>query len=242
LKERVVKLEEGFGTVLKNQKEQQESIDKKMNKITEMLKKLRVVGFVNEKEEDFDESILDVENDLFLKDDTTVESMLVDMGCPQSMVGRTYLEKYLSKNKILMEDLEVKKCSQKFCFGPSKVYESTLLVKLPITIKQVRDESSFKKIFIEVFVVDAENAPLLCGKNTMKDWKVFLDLDKDVMHLDIDGRMTVGCVFSAGGHLLVPLHQNRNWNTDEMVYMMNEEGDVGCYAKLKKVQEATNHK
>jgi hypothetical protein len=235
-------LEEGVAEVSKNQKELMKIQQESMQKLEELLKKAKNVAFVNEREEMFEESIMDIENVMFMKEATTVEVMLMDTGCPQSLVSRSWLEKYLEKNKILMEDLKIHKCSQKFHFGPSNVYESMMLVELPITVRQSGVEEIFKKIIIKVFVVDAENVPLLCGKNTMKKWKVVLDMNEDVMDLDIDGRKKVGCIFTAGGHLVVPIHQNKNWNTDETVYMMNKENDVESFAKIKKIHEMTNHK
>jgi hypothetical protein len=119
---------ENLDKVMKTQQET-------MIKLEELLKKTKKVAFVNEKDETFEESIMDVENVLFLKDNSAVDVMLMDTGCPQSLVGKGWVERYLEKNKILLEDLEVKKCSQKFRFSPSKVYKSTMLVRLPITVR-----------------------------------------------------------------------------------------------------------
>jgi hypothetical protein len=115
-------------------------------------------------------------------------------------------------------------------------------VELPITVKEVGEEEIFNKIYIEVFVVEAENVPLLCGRNTMKQWRVVLDMDKDKMNIDIDEPKEIGCMFTTGGHLVVQLHQDSNWNTDDTVYYMKNEGDVESMDKIRKIHEVMNHK
>jgi hypothetical protein len=52
----------------------------------------------------------------------------------------------------------------------------------------------------------------------------------------------VGCLYTNGGHLMVQLHQNENWNTDETVYYMKKEVDVESMDKVRKIHEITNHK
>ena len=105
---------------------------------------------------------------MFLKGVPEVETMIIYTGCPQSLVGRQWLDKYLKKNNLLKEKLEVKDCAQKFRFGPSNVYESKELIEIPINVRRSGDMEVLEKIFIEDFIADAENVPLLCGRNTMK--------------------------------------------------------------------------
>ena len=106
------------------------------------------------------------------------------------------------------------------------IYESTQLVELPITIQLDGGKEEFARMKIEVFVVNAENIPLLCGKNTMAEWNVDLKMratGKDMM--SIDDRNVV-CTTTAQNHLKVFLHQDAFWSTDSTVYMVRKETDV----------------
>jgi hypothetical protein len=67
-------------------------------------------------------------------------------------------------------------------------------------------------------------------------------MEKDRMNLDIDGPQEIGCLLTTGGHFVVQLHQDKNWNTDEMVYLMQKEVDIESFAKIKRIHEVTNHK
>ena len=89
-----------------------------------------------------------------------------------------------------MEDLEERKCSQKFIFGPSKIYPSYTKLKLPIAVKELGNDNLIKKN-IDVFVIEADNAiniPLLCGKNTMQLWETDLSLRPTETFFKIKGR------------------------------------------------------
>jgi hypothetical protein len=149
------------------------------------------------------------------------------------------MEKYLEANKILFEDLEVKKVSKKFRFGPSRMYVNEQLVSLPITIVVEGDVRAFKKIFMKVYVIDCVNLPMLCGKNTLEEWNISMDMRNRSLFFKDEG-LTVKCDKDTD-HFLVPLYKLKNWNTDETVYLINKEDDVGSYEKVKKIHEATNH-
>ena len=136
--------------MLKNQKDMMEMLQKKHN-----------VGFVNG-DDDQDEIVVEnIADVMFLKEVTRVEAMVLDTGCPKSLVGRDWLKRYLQKNDLKMEELMVTTCSQKFRFGPSQVYTSKEIVSIPITVKEANKKDVFKKTFIEVFVLGTENVPLL---------------------------------------------------------------------------------
>ena len=85
--------------------------------------------------------------------------MVIDCGCPRSMVGKDWLNKYIAKHDLEMEDLEKTKCSQKFKFGPSQIYPSYAKVKLPIAVKELGNDNLIKRN-IEVFILEADTIPL----------------------------------------------------------------------------------
>ena len=146
-----------------------------MKKLSEKIdSKVNNVQFVMEdKEEIVVGHAVDVK---YTKEVKETDVMVIDTGCPKSLVGRVWLEKYLEKNGIEKEDLKTKSGSEKFRFGPSAIYKSEEIVNLPIVIKEKGTEDGLVKLFMDVFVVNAENVPLLFGQNTMKEWKFVLDI------------------------------------------------------------------
>ena len=51
--------------------------------------------------------------------------MVVDCGAPKTLIGESYLHKYLKVNDLELENLSKVLCKQKFKFGPSQVFENT---------------------------------------------------------------------------------------------------------------------
>ena len=93
-------------------------------------------------------------------------------------------------------------------------------------------------------MIDAENVPLLCGRNTMKIWKCVLDMNLETITSNINNKGMKGldCMFSTGQHLVIPLHEIGDWTTDETVYYMKKEDDLESFEKVKKIHDVTNHK
>ena len=85
------------------------------------------------------------------------------------------------------EDLKSTSCNQKFWFGPSNTYTSKEKICLPITIKQLNSKEEFVKMDLEVYVIDADNIPLLCGRNTLEEWEGELNLKTKTLKVNIDG-------------------------------------------------------
>jgi hypothetical protein len=86
-------------------------------KIEEIMKKTTTDGFVNKIKVEINEV-------MFLKEAKEYQSMVIDTGCPQSMVGQLWLEKYLKSMNLTKNQLESRTHSQKFQFGSSKVFEA----------------------------------------------------------------------------------------------------------------------
>ena len=209
-----------------------------MEKIEELIKRPKVVGFVDTGEENTEESVVELNDVLFLEEYSEKKSLILDVGCPKSLVGQKWLHKYLAWKNMSIENLKKRRCSQKFKFGPSKVYESTELIEIPLNVQQ--SDGVLTRVYLEVFVVDADNVPLLCGLNSLKKWKAVLDLEQDILTTNVDKKKEFGCVQTPGGHLVIQLFVEDDWTTDETVFLMNEEID---YAEnVKRIHEVTNHK
>jgi hypothetical protein len=50
-------------------------------------------------------------------------------------------------------------------------------------------KESYTKIKLGAYMVDMENVPLLCGRNSMKDWGAVLDMGEDIMKIQIEQPM-----------------------------------------------------
>ena len=123
------------------------------------------------------------------------------------------------------EDLKSISCNQKFRFGPSSTYTSKEKIWLPITIKQLNNgKEEFVKMDMEVYVIDAENIPLLCGRSTLEEWEGELNLKTKILKVNIDGQKEIKCHASRGGHVVIPLYAD--YTTEKTVLLMNKEIDL----------------
>ena len=114
------------------------------------------------------------------------------------------------------EDLKSTSCNQKFRFRPSNTYTSKEKIRLPITIKQLNNKEEFVKMDMEVYVIDAENIPLLCGRSTLKKWEGELNLKTNIMKVNIDDQKEIKWHESRGGHVVIPLYPD--YTTEETVF------------------------
>ena len=106
--------------------------------------------------------------------------MLIDCGCPKSMIGRDQLMKYLKSQGILIENLQSKKSEvSKFKFGET-VYESNEIVKIPIKIKDSEEKSHI--LMIDVHVIEG-SVPFLFGKDTGTEWEANLNMKEEKLNL-----------------------------------------------------------
>jgi hypothetical protein len=201
--------------------------------------KTKNVNWVDPEDVDEDDEVIRCEKVLFLEDSSKIEKMTLDTACPTSMTNRYSLNHYLEANNMLNEDLDVKKLSKKFRFGPSRMYESKELVTLAVTIQMEENGKMYKKIVMKVYVIDCANLPLLCGKNKLDEWNVEMRMRDGQLNF-IDDKLTAFCIKDKD-HFILPLYQLKNWNTDKTVYMINEDNDICTFEKIKKIHEATNH-
>jgi hypothetical protein len=216
-------------------------VEESMMKLLENIKnaKPKSVGWISDEndEDDDDDEMVEVEKVLFLEDRSRVDKMMVDTACPNSMTSSDTLESYLKANNILLESLDVEECSKMFRFGPSKIYESKRLVTLLVTIQM--EGSAFKKVYMKMYIIECSNLPLLCGKNTLEDWNIEMTMKDGHLHFKDDNESTF-CMKDKD-HYLLALYQLKNWNLDDMVYLIKEDDEVRTFEKIKKIHNATNH-
>ena len=76
--------------------------------------------------------------------------MIVDIGCPRSLMGNKEYKKLLSSlSSSELRNIKEFKANEKFRFGPSRSYNSLLKIEIPLTLDGVTIEARF-------FVVDGE--------------------------------------------------------------------------------------
>merc|ERR1712240_750132 len=63
--------------------------------------------------------------------------MILDLGAPVSVSGRKWIEEYLKRHGMTLQDLIQVRCYQKLTFGPSRQYISRLKVELPVIVQNV---------------------------------------------------------------------------------------------------------
>ena len=226
-----------IGQALSQVLSQLKSLDEKQEKMAKIIdEKVINAKFV---ETDFVEVDWSNEkaNIFFTKDIDNPNEMVVDCGAPKSLIGEKCLSEYLKSNYCDKNDIERFRCKQKFKFGPSHIYLSTEKVNIPIMLE---DKNIFAKQYVEAYVIQAD-VPFLLGLNTMKNWRVLMDMEKDEMIFrEID--KNVKMIRNDGGHLTVPLQKLHEWSTTETVLFMKSEDDICSFEKIRKVHVNTNHK
>ena len=60
--------------------------------------------------------------------------MILDIGAPVSLAGKEWIEGYLKEHGLEIRDMKIEKCKQMFRFRPSKQYESTEMIELPMIV------------------------------------------------------------------------------------------------------------
>jgi hypothetical protein len=178
-----------------------------------------------------------------MKDSTAVDVITLDLGAPRSMVGTKWLENYLENNGLRLSDLKVTECSQKFRFGHGGLHESVQQVDLPVTVKHSGESDVFKKIYLKVHIVDTDNVPLLCSMNDLSAWQSVVDTGNSTLKVDWGDKVLFDCIRTPGGHMVIPIHQDKFWSTEDTVYVVGEvPDDMDSVENIKRVHEVCNHK
>ena len=67
--------------------------------------------------------------------------MILDIGAHVSIAGVSWMTQYLKEFGLTIDEMKSTRCNQPFVFGPSKIYISKSLIKLPVfVIKLDRQE------------------------------------------------------------------------------------------------------
>ena len=108
-------------------------------------------------------------------------------------MGRTEFEKIKKKYKFQTAKTNI---TERFRFGPSRVYESTMKVKLQLNMEN-------KQLIVWFFVIDGE-VPILLGNDILEKIGAKIDLKHKALEINEMG-VKVPLLKSSGGHFILPL-------------------------------------
>ena len=133
-------------------------------------------------------------NDSFFQNESQFgQHMIVDSGCPRSLMGWKEFEKL--KRGYETELLKIKE-HEKFRFGPSKTFNSETKVRVPMRFGDT-------EIFIDFFIIEA-NIPILIGNGFLKPIEGSIDISgKKLVLKRIDE--TIEMIETPGGHFVIPV-------------------------------------
>ena len=217
--------------------------DKKLDVITEALKafaKTKNVTiapmFIRENNIELDEDEIAVSEAvseaLSMRKEQSIKTMTLDTGCQPNLVSEDWLLKYLRENNMRKEKLKSISCNQKFRFGPRNTYTSKEKIVLPVTIRQLNGE--FVKMDMEVYVIEAENIPFLCGSSTLEQWEGVLNLKTKVLNINVGEQREIQCHESKGGHVVIPLYPD--FTKEEIVMLNEKEKENSDYVEFQQIK------
>jgi hypothetical protein len=120
------------------------------------------------------------------------QCIIIDSGCPRSLMGMKEYEKIKEKFEISAET-DVGK--ENFKFGPSRLYESRSKVRLPVYFRNGMIE-------IEFFVINGD-VPILLGNDVLEPLKASIDLGQRKLKLKQVGE-EIDITRTDGGHFVLP--------------------------------------
>ena len=158
------------------------------------------------------------------------------------------MKNYVEENDLNVDELECDNIDQKFQFGPSKVYESTKRLHLPIMSRDRKGRAI--KMIVRTCLVDAD-VPLLIGKNILMEWGASTNHKENILWCDsIMENETIEFELdqTTGGHDALKLENLKEETLKNTVSYINEQiskedpSNVFDFKKVKHVHELTNHK
>jgi hypothetical protein len=163
-------------------------------------------------------------NDDFFKNKSKVvgQFMVVDSGCPRSLLGEYELE--ILRKFMEIEVIDVKE--ESFRFGPSKIYTSNTKIVFPIKVGDCQ-------IDFEFFVVKAM-IPMLLGNDVMVPLGGKVDLAESKLELKKPG-IEIPLVRTLGGHFVIPVKsiadvkENNEPKNAEIRSKRSDDGITGKY-------------
>ena len=82
-------------------------------------------------------------NDKDLSDLTNEQVMILDIGCPRSLMGRKEYERFLQSEVVDKGKINCFPANEKFRFGPSKLFESHQRIELTMNLKGAAFKAKF---------------------------------------------------------------------------------------------------
>ena len=93
--------------------------------------------------------------------------MVLELGAPVSLAGRSWLSKYLLEFEYKIEDMVSSDCYQVLRFGGiDKKHESKIMIELPLVVTSTDGKDAVLKAY--VYVID-EDVTFLVGKKTLEN-------------------------------------------------------------------------
>merc|ERR1712082_499914 len=130
--------------------------------------------------------------------------MILDLGAPVSVSGRKWMEEYLERHGMTLQELNQVRCYQKMTFGPSRQYISRLKVELPVTVQDVNGKEDTLKV--QTYIVKAD-VPFLCGKSELQDkWKSKINTESNILEVKMNGqRKEFRMIGTTGNHVALKI-------------------------------------
>merc|ERR1712240_727282 len=158
--------------------------------------------------------------------------MILDLGAPVSVSGRKWIEEYLKRHGMTLQDLIQVRCYQKLTFGPSRQYISRLKVELPVKVQDMENKEETLKV--PIYIVEAD-LPFLCGKSKLQDnWKSKINTESNILEAKINGQWKkLRMIGTAGNHIALKIGNE--------VLIDDNERDK-CSKKHENKNDVRNHK
>merc|ERR1712240_763596 len=130
--------------------------------------------------------------------------MILDLGALVSVSGRKWIEEYLKRHGMTLQDLIQVRCYQKLTFGPSRQYISRLKVELPVKVRDMENKEEILKVPACIVEVDL---PFLCGKSELQDnWKSKINTESNILEANINGQWKkLRMIGTTGNHIALKL-------------------------------------
>merc|ERR1712240_434197 len=160
--------------------------------------------------------------------------MILDLGAPVSVSGKKWMEEYLEKHGMKLQELNKVRCYQKMTFGPSRQYISRLKVELPVPVQEVNSKEDTLKV--QTYIVEAD-VPFLCGKSELQDkCKSKINTESNILEVKMNGkRKEFRMIGTAGNHVALKIGK------EELIDDKYNESEK-CSDQHEDKNDAQNHK
>ena len=128
--------------------------------------------------------------------------MIIDIGCPRSLMGIKEYENHKdSLSSFELRRIKEFQASEKFRFGPSRIYDARFRIEMPMNVKGV-------KIAARFFVVDGD-VPILIGNDILEPLGAIIYTENgDLEFSKLGKKLTMAK--TRGGHFVIPVEDIKN--------------------------------